>query len=170
MIPKLPRELLSQALGNPRLVTAFEQQNEIVAETQERTQANAAATSALQDATFLVLSPNATLTSERIFTAGDGLSFSDAEGRLTVSVSDTVPHVDGGFQVRLTSQGPTNLVLPLMGTLSTRSGAETLQNKTLYAPKIDGLGDYLDDAAAASGGVPVNGLYRTASALKVRVA
>ena len=34
---------------------------------------------------------------------------------------------------------------------------------------IEGLGDYADDAAAATGGVPVNGVYRTGSALKIRV-
>lgn len=32
-----------------------------------------------------------------------------------------------------------------------------------------GLTDYADDAAASAGGVPVNGLYRTASAVKIRV-
>ena len=32
------------------------------------------------------------------------------------------------------------------------------------------LRDYADDAAAAAGGVPVGGIYRTASALKVRIA
>lgn len=32
------------------------------------------------------------------------------------------------------------------------------------------LTNYADDAAAATGGVPVGGLYRTGSALKVRVA
>lgn len=33
-----------------------------------------------------------------------------------------------------------------------------------------GLTDYADDAAAATGGVAVGGLYRTSSAVKVRVA
>jgi hypothetical protein len=32
-----------------------------------------------------------------------------------------------------------------------------------------GLGDYIDDAAAQAGGVPINGLYRTASNVKIRV-
>lgn len=31
------------------------------------------------------------------------------------------------------------------------------------------LGNYVDDAAAAAGGVPVNGLYRNGSVLMVRV-
>jgi hypothetical protein len=33
-----------------------------------------------------------------------------------------------------------------------------------------GLGDYADDAAAQAGGVPINGLYRTGSNVKIRVA
>lgn len=35
---------------------------------------------------------------------------------------------------------------------------------------VGGIAAYADDAAAAIGGVPVKGLYRTASALKIRVA
>ena len=49
------------------------------------------------------------------------------------------------------------------------SGTQTLTNKTLTTPLISGLADYADDAAAAGGSVPVGGLYRTASALKIRV-
>lgn len=48
----------------------------------------------------------------------------------------------------------------------------TSQNALATAMIIDGagIGAYADDAAAAIGGVPVGGLYRTASALKIRVA
>ena len=35
--------------------------------------------------------------------------------------------------------------------------------------RFSDLGDYTDDTAAASGGVEVGGLYRTGSAIKVRV-
>lgn len=35
---------------------------------------------------------------------------------------------------------------------------------------VAGLGDYADDAAAASGGVAVGGLYRNGSILMIRVA
>lgn len=35
---------------------------------------------------------------------------------------------------------------------------------------VQGLTDYADDAAAAGGGIPVNGLYRTGSSVKIRVA
>jgi hypothetical protein len=33
----------------------------------------------------------------------------------------------------------------------------------------EALGDYADDTAAAAGGVPLNGAYRTGSVLKIRV-
>lgn len=36
-------------------------------------------------------------------------------------------------------------------------------------PEVANLGDYADDAAAAGGGVLVGGLYRTGSALMIRV-
>ena len=35
--------------------------------------------------------------------------------------------------------------------------------------KISGVVDAADDTAAASAGVPVNGIYRTGNALKIRV-
>lgn len=41
----------------------------------------------------------------------------------------------------------------------------TLINRTDWSA----LEDYADDTAAAAGGVPVNGLYRTGSTIKVRV-
>ncbi len=34
---------------------------------------------------------------------------------------------------------------------------------------LDNLSDYVDDVAAAAGGVPVGGFYRTGSTIKVRV-
>jgi hypothetical protein len=36
--------------------------------------------------------------------------------------------------------------------------------------KIKGVPEYADDAAAATGGLPIEGIYRTGSVLKVRVA
>jgi len=56
------------------------------------------------------------------------------------------------------------LVANVVNGLLRRSDA--LETATDYAA----LADYADDTAAASGGVPVGGLYRTASAVKVRVA
>lgn len=168
--PTLPRDLLAKALGNPRLVTAFEQQSQAITETQQQAGETLAATSALQDATFVTLSPNDTLTGERVLKVGPGLKIAITDDAVTISVNDEVPHVRGGFAALMTAQGPTSLVLPLSGTLATRAGDETLSNKTLSSASFIGLGDYADDTAAAAGGVPVGGVYRTASALKVRVA
>jgi hypothetical protein len=48
---------------------------------------------------------------------------------------------------------------------------KTLKGKLgLAESRLDQLTDAADDAAAASAGVPVGGLYRTTSTLKVRVA
>lgn len=43
---------------------------------------------------------------------------------------------------------------------------------TIYAPVkgFNVLADYVDDSAASAGGIPVGGLYRTGSVVKVRVA
>jgi len=57
------------------------------------------------------------------------------------------------------------LNIPQQGTPSFKRGLD-VQGGTMTLP---GLGDYVDDAAAATGGVPVNGIYRTGSTLKIRV-
>ena len=57
------------------------------------------------------------------------------------------------------------LQIPDQGTPSFKRGLD-IQGAPLTLP---GLGDYVDDAAAATGGVPVNGVYRTGSTLKIRV-
>lgn len=45
-----------------------------------------------------------------------------------------------------------------------------LQGKGTGVPRLPGLRDYADDTAAAAGGIPVTGLYRTGNAIKVRIA
>lgn len=171
LAPTLPRDALFKALnGDKRLVAAFEQQAQVVQETQQQAGDTVAATSALQDATFITLSPNETLTGERVLKVGPGISIATTDDAVTLSVSDEVPHVSGGFAVQMIAQGRSTLILPLAGTLATRSGEETLNNKTLASPLLDGIGDYADDTAAAAGGVAVGGIYRTGSVLKVRVA
>lgn len=57
-----------------------------------------------------------------------------------------------------------NALQPRADALEGRATA--LETKTNYAALVN----YADDTAAAAGGVPVGGLYRTASAVKVRVA
>ena len=63
----------------------------------------------------------------------------------------------------------------LLGTDSA-TGAPTvnytmadISSKILYKPVITGLGNYANDAAAATAGVPLNGLYHTAGAIKIRL-
>jgi hypothetical protein len=53
-----------------------------------------------------------------------------------------------------------------------RTGAlRTLKGKLgLGQSRLDQLGDHANDSAAATAGVPIGGLYRTGSTLKVRVA
>jgi len=169
-VPTLPRDDLFAALnGNRRLVKAFEQQAQAVAETQQATTLNVEATQALQDATVLVLSPNATLTNERVLKLGDGISARDDGTYLTLSVDDRYAHVAGGFRVDLAAQGDTVVVLPLGGVLATLSGIETLANKTLTSALLVAP-EYADDAAAGAGGVPVGGLYLKAGAVFRRAA
>lgn len=59
--------------------------------------------------------------------------------------------------------------------LTLKRGTPDAPGITIFAsqsgvPMFPVLGSYADDAAAAAGGVPIGGLYRTASAVKVRVA
>lgn len=170
-LQRLPRDAMYKAFnGDARLVGAFEAQAEVISETQSVVVGNVEATDALQDATVLTLSPNATFNNERVLRLGPGITATDDGTYLTLSVNDTVAHVEGGFRLSLTVQADTAVVIPLAGVLATQDGEETLSRKTLDTPSITGLSDYADDVAAAAGGVAVDGVYRTGSALKVRVA
>lgn len=165
----LPRDQLVEALnGNLRLAAAFEDQALAVDDVVEAVGTTAAATEALNEATVLVLSPNTAFTNERIVQAGTGIDIVDDGSHVTIKVDADVPIVSGGA-VKFFSTAATNLLLPKSGTLATLAGAETLANKTIQKPKISTYGDFADDTAAATGGVPVGGIYRTGSVLKVRV-
>jgi len=57
-------------------------------------------------------------------------------------------------------------------TLKGFTGIDVIVNGTAVIGEglqLPALGNYVDDAAAATGGVPVGGVYRTGSALKIRV-
>lgn len=179
----LTRKELSEFLPNQRAVRAFEEtftavdENAGAAEGAQQTadQALTDATEAIQAtndikaATFLTLSLDGTLTNERVLTAGNLIDFDDTGAGGTLIVKVDKLSIAGAFTLGLTLTANTALTLPTAGTLATLAGVETLSDKTLTAPKLSGIGDYADDAAAAAGGVPVGGVYRTASALKVRV-
>lgn len=166
----IPRNLLEKYFGrDPRLVRAFEDQARTVEETSNGLETNAQATTKMQDAAVIVLATNEAFTNERRLVLGQGLSAVDDGTTLTVRTNQSVPLVNGGFALNFTVGGAATILLPLSGTMATTANPETLSNKTLDAPKLSGIGDYADDAAAASGGVPVGGIYRTGSALKIRV-
>ena len=168
--PTLTRADLARAFGNdPVLIAAFEQQQETVEATAAASGAAVAATGDIQAATVLVLSANDAFENERILTADSGIEIEDGGGLLKVRVDDTVARVDGGFSATFIVTGTTAVIFPENGTLATTSGTETFTDKTLAAPKLSGLGNYADDSAAAAGGVPVGGVYRDGSTLKVRV-
>lgn len=136
----------------------------------EATQAaQVAATDAMDQASVLTLSPNTAFRNERVLQLGAGLKGTEDGYSFSLSL-DGVAKVEGGFVCQLNVVGDTSVTVPLRGLLATTSNRETLTNKTLSAPALAGLGNYADDAAAASGGVAVGGMYRNGSVLMVRVA
>ncbi len=170
MIESIPRDLLAQAFpGQPRVQAAFEDLSIRANEAADATASTISATEALQDATVIVLSTNGAFTNERVLQWGAGLSVDDDGANVTLRLNEGAPAVQGGHQVTFVGQGPSTLILPLTGTLATRSNPETLTNKTLATPSVSGLGAYANDAAASAGGVPVGGVYRNGSQLMVRV-
>lgn len=156
--------------GDERMIRAMEDQQEKVEQSVDGLQTTAQATERIEAASVLVLASNNAFTNERVLSIGQGLSGVDDGNVLTLRTSKAVPIVGGGFSVNITVAGDSNVRFPLSGTLATVGNPETLTGKTLASPKVTGIADYADDAAAAIGGVAVGGLYRTASALKVRVA
>lgn len=132
------REDLVGFLPNPRSIDAFEAQ---FAQVQDNTEgaANAqntadqaiAATDNLKAATYLTLSANTELTSERIFTAGNLMSVSDGGAGADYTVSVDKLTIAGAFTIALTLTANSALTLPTAGTLATLAGAESLSNKTL---------------------------------------
>src|SRR6185437_6490255 len=151
----IPRYLLDKHFnGDQRMIRAMEDQSRTVDD-------GVAATSALADATVIVLSPNGDFTNERVLKVGDGISIEITDDAVTLIVQN-VAMVEGDA-LTLITQGATQLILPLTGTVMVGE-----------SPKVDvtTLGAYADDAAAATAGVPVGGLYRNSAApsqLMVRV-
>lgn len=167
---QLTREEIARVFDTPRAIRAYERLQETVAANDEVVTAQIGATGALQQATFVTLSANDELPNERVLAFGSGLDFTLTDTQIIIRLSANTPTVTGGFRVQMAASGDSVVGVPLSGVLATLANAETLTNKTLTAPSIDGIADYADDAAAAVGLVPIGGIYRTASALKIRVA
>lgn len=162
--PILRRDDLAEFFGsNPRLLRAFEEQ---AAAVQNATD-GVAETSALKDATVIVLSANGDFTNERVLEIGDGIDVDITDTTVRISVKDVARTQD--YLVTFAPPGDVTLALPAEGTLASLENAETLLSKTLDAPKLTGFGNYANDAAAAAGGVPVTGVYRNGSVMMVRV-
>ncbi len=167
----LPDYLLAELFrGNPRAVSAFRELDQMVDATDQAVTSGQAATDRLSEASFVTLSPNGELPNEKVLAVGRGLTISVEGDEVVLRLGIGSVRVSGDFDVAMTAQGPTAVVLPLAGVLATLGNIETLSNKTLASPKVTGLGDYADDTAAATGGVAVGSLYRTGSAVKVRIA
>lgn len=149
MTTRITRADLSQAFGpewvrrNPKLVRALEGIQDAAYTAESRTVGNAEATQALQDATVITLSPNETLTNERILALGPGLDANDsgAGGALTIFMQFPI-FLNGGFGCTFNLAADTNLDLPTEGKVPSSA-----------------IGPYADDAAAAAAGVNVGEWY-----------
>lgn len=162
--PVFRREDLAQFFGgNPRLLSAFEDQAVAV----EAATGGLETTQALKDATVIVLSANGDFTNERVLEVSDDIGIEITETTVKLTVKD-VARTQGG-DVVFVPPADVELFLPPEGTLVAAEIAATLLKKTLDAPKLTGLGNYANDAAAAAGGVPVTGMYRNGSVLMIRV-
>ncbi len=165
----IPRDVLMTMFRNPRWVKAFEAQQAKTVELDQIATLQVPATEALQDATFLTLSPNTGLSNEYVLRLGEGIGFDLSSGSLILALDNGAVKAAGGFDVRIVASGDTRVTIPLTGTLATLDNTETLTHKTLDAPKLSGLVNAANDAAAAVGGVPVTGVYRNGSVLMVRI-
>lgn len=143
----IPRWLLAKHFaGDERMIRAMEDQSATV-------ETGVAATSALKDATVIVLSPNGDFTNERVLEVGDGIAMEITDQTVKLSVNNVA--ISQGYPVLLIAQGLTRLILPLSGTLV--SGENPVVDVTT-------LGAYANDAAAAAAGVPKGGLYLNSAA------
>lgn len=164
------REMLERWFPkDTRMQKAMELQRDSVAASESGLQTTAQSTERIEQASVLVLASNNAFSNERVLALDPSIAGTDDGNTLTLKTSAVVPRITGGFTVSIAAVGNSQFLVPLTGILATTGNPETLSKKTLATPKISGLGDFADDTAAAAGGVPVTGLYRTGSVVKVRV-
>jgi hypothetical protein len=164
----VPRDLLAKYFADdPRLISHFEDQALAVAQTVEITGGNVSTTERLQDATVVTLSANADLNNEFLLSGGDGTKLAVTAGSVKVNVDETVARATG-FTVTLAPPAHVTLGLPAEGTLISDTYPAVLYNKQLVTPLLSGLINAATEAAAAAAGVPVGGMYRDGTTLKIR--
>lgn len=167
----IPRDLLEKYFkDDPRLIAAFENQSIAVAESVQVVEGQASATSRIQDATVVTLSPNEDFNNEFLLTRGEGTRLSILPGSVKVDVDETVARSEGNVMLIVPggTGGFVTLFLPASGNLVSDVEPAQLYNKTLNKPIITGLVDCNTDEEAAAAGVPVNGMYRDGNVLCIR--
>jgi hypothetical protein len=161
----IPRALLEKYFGrDPRMLRAMEEQSSAI----ESNSAAVEATTALKDATVIVLSANGDFTNERVLEWGEGIDIEVTDTTVRISTKNVARTQDYEVTLAPPAAGIT-LLLPAEGTLVSDVTPAILENKSLKAPTLQSIPNYANDAAAATGGVPVGGVYRNASVLQVRV-
>lgn len=142
----LNRDDLSRVFpDNPKVVRAFEQLFYSAASNTIAITTGTDATQALNDATIITLSPNATLNNERIFAVQAGVfTITDNGPGNTVVLGMVSPiTINGGFRCTFNLQADTNLNFPTTGRVPSSSD-----------------GPYADDAAAAAAGLSIGDIYK----------
>ena len=165
----IPRDLLGKYFGeDPRLIAAFEDQALAVAETVEIVDGTVGATNRLQDATVVTLSANEVFNNEFLLTPGDGTQLAVTAGKVAINVDQTVARVAQN-SARFVPPAHVTLFLPATGTLVSDTAPAILYEKTLNKPSMSGLVNANGDTSAAAAGVPIGGVYRDNTTLKIRV-
>lgn len=127
--------------GNPKAVIAFDEQQRQLGDIMVTSASNAEATTAIQDATVLTLSPNATFTNERVLQLDETLYANDDGQHLTLGVRNPIK-LNGGYRCTFNLIADTNLDLPASGQV------------------LVDAGPYADDTAAATDGIEIGQIYR----------
>lgn len=155
-ITTLTRADLEKLFGNdPKVIRAFESLTQAVQDQASQLASQTDATEAINDATVITLSPNATFGNERVLALGEGLDAVDNGPGNTLVLQLTFQiSTNGGYPCTFNLKADTNLDLPTEGTVPSSA-----------------IGPYADDAAAAAAGVAVGEWYaKTGGTVAWRVA